>query len=280
GSGLFEARNEFFNAKPFTSNFFGLPKTRDRQVDGGGGIGGPVYIPKLYNGKDKTFFYFTYERFHTAGGGNTTPNETVPPPSWLNGDMSNLLTNQVVGKDALGNNIIRGAIYDPLTSQTVNGSLVRNIFPGNIIPQNRISAVSKTVNALMAKDYPAAIAGPNGDYLVANNAFSGPLNWQNYTQLSVKADENISSRNHLSGSLSRTIRPAFQTAASGVHVYNFDLPNGGPFSSAIIKPVNTHMIHIAHDYTATPTVLNHLSLYFNRVTNSIINLHADEPNPI
>ncbi len=94
GSGLFEARNEFFNAKPFSSNFFGLPKTRDRQVDGGGGIGGPVYIPKVYNGKDKTFFYFTYERFHTAGGGNTVPNETVPPPNWLNGDMSDLLTNQ------------------------------------------------------------------------------------------------------------------------------------------------------------------------------------------
>ncbi len=280
GSGLFEARNEFFNAKPFSSNFFGLPKTRDRQVDGGGGVGGPVYIPKVYNGKDKTFFYFTYERFHTAGGGNTVPNETVPPPSWLNGDMSDLLTNQVVGKDALGNNIVRGAIYDPLTSQTVGGTLVRNMFPGNIIPQSRISSVSKTVNALMAKDYPATVAGPNGDYLVANNAFSGPLNWQNYTQLSIKADENISSRNHLSGSLSRTIRPAFQTAASGTHVYNFDLPNGGPFSSAIIKPVNTHMLHIAHDYTVTPTVLNHLSLYFNRVTNSIINLHADEPNPV
>src|SRR5258706_214805 len=105
----------------------------------------------------------------------------------------------------------------------------------NLFLQSRIWLISKPVNALMAKDYPAAIAGPNGDYRVANNAFSGTLNWQNYTQLSVKADENISSRNHLSGSLSRTIRPAFQTAASGTHVYNFDLPNGGPFSSAIIK---------------------------------------------
>src|SRR5205085_2719195 len=197
-----------------------------------------------------------------------------------NGDMSNLLTNQVVGKDALGNNIIRGAIYDHLTSQTVSGTLVRNILPGKIIPQNRISSISKTVNAIMAKDYPAVIAGPNGDYLVANNAFSGPLTWQNYTQLAIKGDENISSRNHLSGSVSRTIRPAFQTAASGVHVYNFDLPNGGPFSSAIIKPVNTHMVHIAHDFTATPTVLNHLSLYVNRVTNSIVNLHDSEANPV
>src|SRR5436190_14663452 len=98
----------------------------------------------------------------------------------MNGDMSNLLTSQVVGKDALGNNIPRGAIYDPLTSQTVSGTLVRNMFPGNIIPQSRISSVARTVNAIMAKDYPATVAGPSGDYLVANNAFSGPLNWQNY----------------------------------------------------------------------------------------------------
>ena len=196
----------FFNAKGFSSNYFGLPKTRDRQVDGGGGVGGPVFIPKVYDGRNKTFFYYTYERFHTAGGGNTVPNETVPPPSWLKGDMSNLLTSQVVGKDALGNNIVRGAIFDPMTGQTVNGTLVRSMFPGNVIPQSRISSVSKTVAALMAKNYPATVAGPNGDYLTANNAFSGPLNFQNYTQLSIKGDENISSRNHLSGSLSRSDR--------------------------------------------------------------------------
>jgi hypothetical protein len=47
----------------------------------------------------------------------------VPPPSWLNGDMSNLLTNQVVGKDALGASVLRGAIYDPDSSQTVGGQL-------------------------------------------------------------------------------------------------------------------------------------------------------------
>ena len=57
-------------------------------------------------------------------------------------------------------------------------------------------------------------------------------------------------------------------------------PDGGPFSSAIVKPVNTHLSRIAHDYTFTPTVLNHLSVYFNRVTNSIHNLHEGQPDPL
>ena len=145
GSLLFEFRNEDLDANTFLGNANGQPTPRDRQLDGGGSFGGPVYIPKVYNGKDKTFFYFALERFYTAGGGASTPNETVPPPSWYTGDLSNLLTSQVVGKDALGNNVLRGAIYDPATTQTINGSVFRTMFPGNIIPASRISKVSEQV---------------------------------------------------------------------------------------------------------------------------------------
>ena len=279
GSALFELRNEDLDANTFLGNFNHTPKSRDRQLDGGGSFGGPVWIPKVYNGKDRTFFYFALERFYTSGGGASTPNEMLPPPSWIAGDMSNMLTSQSVGKDALGNNVLRGAIYDPLTTQTVNGTLVRNMFPGNVIPQNRISKVSQQVLGIMAKDYPATVPGPNGDYLLPNNAYGAYNTWQRFTQLSVKGDHNISSRNHLSGSILRTTQPQYQANASGVHVWA-NLPDGGPFSSAIVKPVDTHLARIAHDYTFTPTVLNHLSVYFNRVTNSIHNLHEGQPNPL
>jgi hypothetical protein len=98
-------------------------------------------------------------------------------------------------------------------------------------------------------------------------------------QLSVKGDHNISARNHLSGSILRTTQPQYQANASGTHVWNNE-QYGGPFSSAIVKPVDTHLARVAHDYTFTPTLLNHFSIYLNRVTNSILNLHADQPNPL
>ena len=73
--------------------------------------------------------------------------------------MSNMLTNQSVGKDANGNNVVRGAIYDPASTQTVNGTIVRTMFPGNVTPQNRIStrpaAVLAYINGLLLRTLPA-----------------------------------------------------------------------------------------------------------------------------
>ncbi len=280
GSLLFEFRNQDLDANTFLGNFNGQARPIDRQLDGGGSFGGPVWIPKVYNGKDKTFFYFALERFYTAGSASGGPNETVPPPTWLAGNMSNLLTSQVVGTDAFGNQVVRGAIYDPNTTQTVGGTVVRQMFPGNVIPASRISQVSQQVLSLVNKYYPATVPGPSGNYLLANNAFGDYNVWQRYTQLSVKGDHNISARNHLSGSIARTTQPQFQGNASGTHVWTQGAGEGGPFSSAVIKPVNTTIARIAHDFTATPTILNHFGIYFNRVTNSIDNQHADESNPL
>jgi hypothetical protein len=92
-----------------------------------GSVGGPVYIPKVYNGKNKTFFYTSYEG--SIGGDRTDLlNPTVPLPAWRRGDFSGLLPGTV--------------IYDPTTGQP---------FPNNQIPTNRINAVS---NALQERFYP------------------------------------------------------------------------------------------------------------------------------
>ncbi len=101
--------------------------------------GGPVYLPKIYNGKNKTFFFVSFER--SAGSeSKTTINPAVPLPSWRDGDFSRLLPGVV--------------IYDPTTKQP---------FPGNRIPSSRINNVSKLIQD---RYYPL----PNmGD----NNVFSG-----------------------------------------------------------------------------------------------------------
>lgn len=62
---LFEyLRNTIFDANSYTNDYFDIPQTAEHQNDYGGTVGGPLVIPKLYNGKDKTFFFISFERLH------------------------------------------------------------------------------------------------------------------------------------------------------------------------------------------------------------------------
>ena len=97
-------------------NPFALVRNTGVSHTPGGSAGGPVFIPKLYNGKDKTFFFFSFE----TGRGSPTPvliNPTVPITPWRTGDFSALST----------------PIRDPLSGQP---------FPGNRIPANRLNQTS------------------------------------------------------------------------------------------------------------------------------------------
>ena len=84
-------------------------------------ISGPVYIPKLYNGKNKTFFMFAGQYLMERQGEQIS--WTVPTPEELNGDFS------------YGGRAGVNAIYDPRTTSLVNGVWSRSPFPGNIIPK-------------------------------------------------------------------------------------------------------------------------------------------------
>ena len=114
-----------------------------RELDFGGSFGGPVVIPHLYNGHDKTFFFFAYEEYHNA----QTLNQgtiTVPTAAYRNGDLSSLLLGPIVDTnghavlDCLGRPMINGAVYNPATTRTAtctDGStaVVRDPFPNNFI---------------------------------------------------------------------------------------------------------------------------------------------------
>ena len=122
-------RNNAFDARnPFTDvNGDGSPKKAGafRQNEFGGTIGGPVFIPKLYNGRDKTFFFFAYEGWrYTQSSGQQL---TVPTDAELNGDFRNSVGNK--------------NIFDPATT-TLNAAgngYTRQQFTNNVIPTNRIN---------------------------------------------------------------------------------------------------------------------------------------------
>src|SRR4051794_36000441 len=128
GSLYYFVRNDAFDAR----NAFAATKAPFRYNQYGGTIGGPVVLPKIYNGKDKTFFFFNYEGWQNRrSASNILP---VPTAAQRTGDWSAV-------KDAAG---IPTLIYDPATTvANPNGSgFVRAPFAGNIIPANRLDPVA------------------------------------------------------------------------------------------------------------------------------------------
>jgi len=158
--------NEDLNAgNPFTSVASGQPgkmRSRNRRQDFGGTLGGPVSIPKLYNGKNKTFFFWNYEQFVEGTQYNFA--DTVPTAAYLRGDFSaispngncslcaayGIPTTALPATDALSRPIFANAIYDPLTrGLTPSGLGFSNVFPGNIIPASRFDPTTAKVESLI-----------------------------------------------------------------------------------------------------------------------------------
>src|SRR5260370_9331077 len=129
--GLYEYfRNEDLNANNFFNNVLGKPRSQDRYNLFGGKLGGPVSIPKLYNGKERTFFFFNYE-----GLRQSTPyfnTSSVPDTDFRSGNFSN---SKVL-------------VYDPSTK----APFIRNMIPaGQIDP-----AAPKILSTLPAPNSPGS----------------------------------------------------------------------------------------------------------------------------
>ncbi|MCU1261906.1 MAG: Cna domain protein, partial [Bryobacterales bacterium] len=122
GSAYEYFRNDKLDANDFFANKQNTGKVPFRQNQYGVAVGGPVIIPKTYHGRDKTFWFFNWEGFRARRG--QTNISSFPLQTQRDGDFT-----------ALGK-----PIYDPLTGQLgPDGSVVRQQFPGNIIPKTRIN---------------------------------------------------------------------------------------------------------------------------------------------
>ena len=113
-----------------------------------------MWIPKIYNGRDRTFFFLNWEQFRETLIVRDGI-QTVPFPAYRTGDFSAaILSNaRVIGNDPLGRQMREGMIYDPNSFQTVNGSVVRNQFVNNKIDPTRFDAVAMKLQNL----FPAAV---------------------------------------------------------------------------------------------------------------------------
>ena len=143
--------NEAFGAGiPYTNNGNGkLVKPRNRRNNWGGSLGGPVMLPK-YDGHNKTFFFYSFEQFRqleTRAGLLAT----VPSERMRSGDFGEALTGRVLATDPLGRPIMENAIYDPRTTRVVAGQVVRDPFPGNVIPQDLLDPVALKIQGYIPR---------------------------------------------------------------------------------------------------------------------------------
>ncbi len=135
-------RNDKLDAESYFQNYFNtsstrFPKQGIRQNQFGGMVSGPVLIPKIYNGKDKTFFMFNYEGRRRVLPG-AAQSALVPSDAFRNGDFSALLNRRTAAGAALPS----VPIVDPLT-----GTANPMPFPGNIIPSGRITQTARNLNS-------------------------------------------------------------------------------------------------------------------------------------
>ena len=275
GSAYGALHNEAFNANTFSNNARGVGRAADRKQNFAFSFGGPIYIPHVYNGHNKTFFYVAYERYRERTLGFGSPSVTLPQPEFYNGDFSRLLGKALSQTDALGRPEYTGAVYDPATfRQLANGSWVGDMFPGNVIPVSRISAVAQKTNAIAKAHYLPQVKDPSGQYPLVNNGYF-PLSTQPITDqhlFSVKIDHNISDMQKLSGSYSYDYKPWENNDQGGM----WDITDqfGGPLSKARWQKTIGQLARLNYDITLNAHMLNHLTVNYNRFTNPSVNTNV------
>jgi len=210
---LFEfLRNDKLDAR----NFFALSKAPNKQNQFGGTIGGPVRLPRIFNGKNSTFFFFGFEGLRIRRG--LTRNTLVPGQAFRSGDFSALSTT----------------INDPLTGQP---------FPGNRIPDNRISNTSKFLLGFVPL--------PNNSTGTLQYAASSV---NNYDQYSIRVDRRIGKGNFY--------------ARYSINDQSRVSPGGLPTSGTVFQETRTQNAAVSYTHVFTPALLNEVRLGYGRLFNA------------
>jgi Carboxypeptidase regulatory-like domain len=214
----------------------GTTYPKDIRNEFGGNAGGPVIIPNVYNGKDKTFWFFSYEGYREVGRANSYGGITPTAAMW-NGDLSNAYD------PGAGQPIV---IYDPSTTD-VNG--LRTPFTGNIIPPSSISDFAKKMQAL------TALPTNNNNPYVTDNLNSVYPTSSTQNKLTIKGDENFSAKDRLSVRWSR--QKSLFSQAGGHYGNPRNCPDCGGTSRQDSSVTN---VNVEYTRTISNTMLNQLIL--------------------
>jgi hypothetical protein len=250
---LFEfLRNDALDAR----GFFAARRPVLKQSDFGGTFGGPVRIPKIYNGKDRTFFFVNYEGFRNRAGNQPSFN-TIPLPAMYEGDFRGW-TN------AAGAMI---PIYDPASTRSgPTGGFVRDAFPNNQIPQGRFSSVASKYAGFHPAEMVPNLPGPRLNYFRDQGSTNEP--WNKY---SIKVDHQLTAKDKLSGQYHHGI---WEILANNNNAPG--LPN--PFNGINVWARRNTSGRLNWDRTISARILNSLRASYQRERGEEAALNALDPN--
>ncbi len=284
-------RNDKFDAANFFENSGGIRKGKYRQNQFGGSIGGPVFIPHVYDGRDKTFFFFDYEATRIRQAipyFSTVPTALERSSGYTN--LSELLAQAgcptgpcATQTDVLGRSTLLGQVFDPATTRavacgvpdTVSGltapcpggtpsgtqiGFVREPFAGNIIPANRLDP-----NAIALLNlFPA----PNNSQLFTNFA-SNPVFRLDAKQFDVRGDQNFSDKDQAFARVSYSDAPEFIPGPfSGI-------ADGGSFSAGD-QTATSWNIALSETHVFSSLLVNEARLGVNRIITGLNTLGSNQ----
>jgi hypothetical protein len=186
GTGYEFMRRNALDANSFQNNAAGIARSGHFLDQYGGSVGGPLIFPRVYNGRNKSFFFVNYEGYRE---GTPTPLVlSVPEPEFLNGDFSKLV-------DSKGSKI---TIYDPVNPViNADGSVTRQPFPNNIIPGSRLNPTAQKILSYFGKantTTPGSAYGTNDLFIPGG---SDNLDKDTFYNLVTKFDFNITDKHRV-----------------------------------------------------------------------------------
>ncbi len=231
--------NDALNAR----SFFQQIRSTVRHNEGGFTLGGPVYLPKIYNGRNKTFFFFGQQLVYYTNT-NSGSLFTVPRSDFRSGDFSQLLDSSNV----------QIPVFDPTSTRPDGkGGFLRDQFPNNMIPTSRISPVSQQIVGLIPAPDLASAQLNN----FRNRTGSGT--YRNYTS-TFKIDHSFSNSHKISIMYSDQYNPRV-IAGKG---YGVDSPLEGSQSP---KYIHDRTGRINYDWIIKPNLLSHFTIGVDRYNN-------------
>ncbi len=228
-------RNEKLDGTNFFANRAGNAKPTYRQNQFGGSIGGPVYIPKFYDGRNRTFFFASVQATRIREGQSYV--QSVPS------------RDIIERRDFSNQPAVRNRIYDPLTTTGTGAAAVRTQFANNIIPIGRLDPISMGVLAL----YPASnIAGLDN---APNNYFFSPSNSNDEDQYDFRGDHNFNDNHRMF--VRYSLRDNFRNQPG-------TLPFPALGGQGQTVDILGHNLAAALTSSITPTVLNEFRVGWSR----------------
>ncbi|MFL6448588.1 MAG: carboxypeptidase regulatory-like domain-containing protein [Bryobacteraceae bacterium] len=232
GSAYEFLKRPWLNANSFANNSKGITARDYNTLDQYGfSFGAPVWIPKVYKGKDRTFFFTSWESYQQNIVFPTNDISSVPTAAQRAGDFSQTFsaTGQLM------------PIYDPASGHAVGSNWVRDPFPGNKIPTNRINPVGQSIANL----YPLPNTTTAGSVPWQNNFFyQNNVTWYDFHNFVTRVDHNFGEKERIYGRYLWNSQTLHQNS-NGLPGYGADLRegvkgnNGFLFDSLTVLSANT-----------------------------------------